>query len=46
MNQAHREMEEAVADWLNAYEGHERYLQQDGNDLAPRSNRRRWRHSQ
>ena len=26
MNQAQREMEEAVADWLESYEGHERYL--------------------
>jgi hypothetical protein len=26
MNQAQREMEEAVADWLQAYETHERYL--------------------
>jgi hypothetical protein len=26
MNQAQRELDEAVADWLEAYKGHERYL--------------------
>jgi hypothetical protein len=26
MNQAQREMEEAVADWLQCHQGHERYL--------------------
>lgn len=34
MNQAQREMEEAAADWLEAYEGHERYLAATGSLYA------------